>query len=93
MRLGSFGRGSALTNSKPPAADFSEQVARLWTEYPEGLLDITEDQLSSLIADDVAVPKPDADVVQGERAAGYPTQLMTAEEMEALRSEVFLQLK
>lgn len=82
-----------LTLSKPPGAEFAEEVERLWTEYPEGLLDLTEDLLESLPPDDEAVPNSGLEGAEGDKEAGDPGQIMTAEDMEALRSEVFLQLK
>jgi hypothetical protein len=86
------GKGGA-DSRKPAGAEFADEVERLWTEYPDGLLDITEDQLEALPADNEAVKKPEDEGVDKEEEERDPGRLMTAEEMEALRSEVFLQLK
>lgn len=86
------GKGGA-DSRKPAGAEFADEVERLWTEYPDGLLDITEGQLEALPAEDEAVKKPRDEVVDKEEEERDPGRLMTAEEMEALRSEVFLQLK
>lgn len=83
---------SALNSRKPLGADFSDQVERLWAEYPEGLLDITEEQLSQLHGEDNAVIQPE-EAVEEDKPERETSQIMSAADMETLRSEVFLQLK
>lgn len=78
---------------KTPETKLTERLERIWNEHPNGLLDLTE-------ADLLAMPQNEP-ISQAEGDAGdkpeeeerYRGDLMTWEEMEKLRSEVFGQLK
>ncbi|OCF34830.1 hypothetical protein I316_03375 [Kwoniella heveanensis BCC8398] len=68
----------------------TEQLERVWNEYPNGLLDISEDKLKQLPADGLAVE--DVSKQGGEVVQRDTTKMMESEDMEQLRSEVYGQL-
>jgi hypothetical protein len=66
-------------------------LERIWNEYPDGLLDLTEAKLEQRPGEEVAIKEKQ----QEEEAVEMedPSKMMTWEEMVHLRSEIFLQLK
>lgn len=74
-----------------PGAKFTEQLERIWNEYPSGLLEVTEQKLERL-PPNANANKPQEEGVD-EAKKRDPFSMMTYEEMEKLRSEIFLQLK
>ncbi|OXC70635.1 hypothetical protein AYX13_00612 [Cryptococcus neoformans] len=76
--------------TETPDAKLTEQLERIWNEYPKGLLGLTERKLERLHPDDNAI-KPQKEGVDEEKKRD-PFSMMTYEEMEKLRSEIFLQL-
>lgn len=74
-----------------PDAKLTEQLERIWNEYPSGLLEVTEQKLERLPPNENA-KKPQEEGVD-EAKKRDPFSMMTYEEMEKLRSEIFLQLK
>ncbi|WVQ94211.1 hypothetical protein IAU59_001289 [Kwoniella sp. CBS 9459] len=68
----------------------TEQLERVWNEYPNGLLDISEKKLEQLPPDGLVVQdeSKEIDELKGRDA----TKMMESEDMEKLRSEVFGQL-
>lgn len=74
-----------------PDAKLTEQLERIWNEYPSGLLEITEQKLERLPPDENANNPQEEGVDEAKKHD--PFSMMTYEEMEKLRSEVFLQLK
>ncbi|XAO24318.1 hypothetical protein I312_103116 [Cryptococcus bacillisporus CA1280] len=75
---------------KMPDAKLTEQLERIWNEYPSGLLEVTEQKLERLPPNENA-KKPQEEGVD-EAKKRDPFSMMTYEEMEKLRSEIFLQL-
>lgn len=75
---------------KAPELKLTERLERIWNEYPNGLLDLTEAQLEQRPPDEPAVEETKVEVVDKERD---PSSMMDWEEMEQLRSDIFLQLK
>lgn len=74
-----------------PDAKLTEQLERIWNEYPSGLLEVTEQKLERLPPNENA-KKPQEEGID-EAKKRDPFSMMTYEEMEKLRSEIFLQLK
>lgn len=68
-------------------AQLTETLERIWNEYPNGLLDMTEEALAT---------RPDYEAPQAvEPVEEVPdrNQMMSWEAMEKLRSDIYLQLK
>ncbi|WVQ72980.1 hypothetical protein IAR50_002543 [Cryptococcus sp. DSM 104548] len=71
-------------------AELTAELERIWNEYPSGLLDLTEAKLESLPPNDIAFKaKPEGQEVEKSRDV---FKMMEFEEMERLRSEMFMQL-
>ncbi|WVF66597.1 hypothetical protein IAT40_001337 [Kwoniella sp. CBS 6097] len=68
----------------------TEQLGWVWNEYPNGLLDISEDKLEQSPADGLAVKNESKEV--SDDAGRDATKMMDSEDMEKLRSDVFGQL-
>ncbi|WVR03136.1 hypothetical protein IAU60_000126 [Kwoniella sp. DSM 27419] len=68
----------------------TEQLERIWNEYPGGLLDISEETLAALPAEGTATE----DATQNDTAPSQrdTSKMMEHEAMEGLRTEVFGQL-
>ncbi|TXT06043.1 hypothetical protein VHUM_03516 [Vanrija humicola] len=76
---------------KPPRVKRTEHLERIWNEYPAGLLDLTVDGLRA--ADPTTTYGDEqADKEETEAAAHESGKLMSVEDMEALRTEVFSNL-
>lgn len=89
----SWPQSGILTYSKLPGHDLAEQLGRIWHEYPEGLLDVTEAKLAALPAGDAAYTAPeeaDKDKDGDVRVSG---QALTHEEMHEIRTKVQDELK
>lgn len=75
--------------SRPQLA---EDLERVWNIYPGGLLDLKEEELEILSGKKLAVnPEPGEEAPQSVDKDRY--EMITAEAMELLRSDVFVQLK
>ncbi|KAL1409641.1 hypothetical protein Q8F55_003637 [Vanrija albida] len=78
---------------KPPRTKRTEHLERIWNEYPAGLLDLSVDSLRA--ADPTTTYGAEADAGDekeadtGTRESG---KLMSVEDMEALRSDVYTSL-
>ncbi|WVQ84863.1 hypothetical protein IAT38_007026 [Cryptococcus sp. DSM 104549] len=68
----------------------NQQLERIWNEYPNGMLDISEDKLARLPPNDDAVKLEDRTTEEAKQR--NPNKMMEWDVMEKLRSEVFLQL-
>ncbi|WWC90150.1 uncharacterized protein L201_005083 [Kwoniella dendrophila CBS 6074] len=68
----------------------TERLERIWNEYPNGLLDISEERLERLPQDEDAIRKQDKETQ--EQKEKDPFQMMNRSDMEQLRSEVHDQL-
>jgi hypothetical protein len=66
-------------------------LERIWNEYPDGLLNVTEDGLSGFDPNALAVTP--GDTAEVEIKPRDKNKLMGQEEMEQLRSDMFQQLK
>lgn len=91
-RLARSGVTASLTrsladNRKPPQANDTETLQRIWDEVPGGFLDLTEDGLRAE-GDEFPEPEEEFKAEEGEKGG-----LMSAEDMEALRTEVCSNLK
>lgn len=73
---------------KPPKVKHGEELNRIWNEYPGGMMDLSEAKLAEM--DELEAPSEDKDEDVSEREKG---QLLSPDEMEALRSEVCNNLK
>jgi hypothetical protein len=79
------------SSSKAPDVKLTQHLERIWAEYPGGLLDISEEELRKLDPEALAV-----EVVKKEEhdeAIKDRNKILSSEDMEQLRSEMFLQLK
>lgn len=76
----------SLTRDK----SFEEALERIWNEYPGGLSNLTEEEL--LIKEDGDLAEPVKDVEEVE-SAPEEQGTMKPEEMEAVRSDIFVKLK
>lgn len=72
---------------KPPQANETETLQRIWDEVPGGFLDLREGELRAQ-GDEFPEPEEEAAAEEGEKGA-----LMSAEDMEALRTTVCSNLK
>ncbi|TYJ53708.1 hypothetical protein B9479_005675 [Cryptococcus floricola] len=86
-------------NSESLEADLTSQLERIWNEYPSGLLDLSESKLASLPPDADAIafqPRPRPEEGEGGEGEGEKKRdvfkMMDWDEMERLRSEMFMQL-
>ena len=88
--------------SKTPSAKLTEQLERIWNEYPSGLLDLTEDLLLTQPPEGIAFEEQNVITLEeqnGEEREGPEgavrdgSKALTREKMEELRSEIFVQLK
>ncbi|WVQ78630.1 hypothetical protein IAT38_000717 [Cryptococcus sp. DSM 104549] len=70
--------------------ELNQQLERIWNEFPNGMLDISEDKLGRLPPDGDAVKVEDQ--TEEKVKQRDPNKMMEWEEMEKLRSEVFIQL-
>jgi hypothetical protein len=64
-------------------------LERIWNEYPNGLLDLTEEGLET--TSDYEPPEVEFD--EKDEDAPDRSQIMSWEAMEKLRSDIYLQLK
>nr|ODO00482.1 hypothetical protein L204_02476 [Cryptococcus depauperatus CBS 7855] len=76
--------------TKTSNAILSEQLGRVWDEYPNGLLDLTEEKIESLSPEEDAVETKNEIKVEEKRRD--PSKMMKWEEMEQLRFIVDNQL-
>ncbi|OCF60104.1 hypothetical protein L486_02781 [Kwoniella mangroviensis CBS 10435] len=68
----------------------TEQLERVWNEYPNGLLDINEERLEKLSSDEHAVKKEESK--EDQETERDPSKMMSRGEMDELRTEVHEQL-
>lgn len=77
--------------SRSISTKITENVERIWNEFPGGLLDVTEAALFDLPLDDTAsgnkVDTPE------DLTNRHSSKMLDWEEMEKLRSEIYTQLK
>lgn len=83
-----------IPHSKAPGDDLADDLRRIWHEYPDGLLDLTEDKLAALSPDELAYEPPDA-VPDEDKGSDVPVQgkALSWEEMSELRRKVQDDLK
>ncbi|KAK4686555.1 hypothetical protein P7C73_g3572, partial [Tremellales sp. Uapishka_1] len=77
-------------DAKTPDAKLTEQLERIWNEYPDGLLDITEDKL--VAHPDRVVESEKKELVKDEERPHDRSEIMPWDEMEKLRSEIYMSL-
>ena len=80
-----------LTCRQLPEVKLTETLGRIWAEYPNGMLDISEDALSQkdLGAPAVEESKPSTEM---ETAKGKG-DIMSAEDMAQMRETILAQIK
>ncbi|ORX35038.1 subunit 17 of mediator complex-domain-containing protein [Kockovaella imperatae] len=79
-----------FAEERTEADDLNETLARIWTEYPEGLLDLTEANLEKKPLDEPAVDEEPEDGMDVD--SKDPAGLMKWEDMVKLRESVGMQL-
>ncbi|WWC57637.1 uncharacterized protein I303_100169 [Kwoniella dejecticola CBS 10117] len=77
-------------DGKTTSDNLTEQLERVWNEYPNGLLDIKEEKLERLPPNDEAIQKIDEPTEKGKERDPFKT--MSRGDMDQLRSEVHEQL-
>jgi hypothetical protein len=82
---------SELIGRQLPEAKLTETLGRIWAEYPNGMLDISEDALAEKDPDAPAVEerKPSTEVA----ATKAKEDIMSAEDMTQMRETILAQLK
>jgi hypothetical protein len=79
--------------SKSTSTALAEKLKRVWDEYPNGIIDLTESKLEGL---DPAAPAIEAKESEEEDEEEEPhdrSQLMIYHDMQKLRDALFDQLK
>ncbi|WWC67271.1 uncharacterized protein I206_101179 [Kwoniella pini CBS 10737] len=83
--------GTLIHSDEKTASDIlTEQLERIWNEYPNGLLDMSEEKLERLPPDEDSVEKHDA--TEEKEKEQDPFKMMSRTDMDKLRSEVHEQL-
>ncbi|WWD22729.1 hypothetical protein CI109_107222 [Kwoniella shandongensis] len=83
--------GTLLYDEGQSVSDkLTEQLERVWNEYPNGLLDVTEEKLGQLLHEDDAIKPVEEDKLEEKTRDG--SKAMEWDEMDKLRSEIYLQL-
>lgn len=91
MRIRECGHKNVLTSRDGSDNHVTEQLGRIWDDYPNGLLDLTDAKVAEL---DSTAPAVEALEVHDEEEEEMDrSKLMPFHEMSRLRDSLFDQLK